>query len=201
MVFISTFDFFLDDRLFIDVPHTVRRLSDLSGIFADDAAYQNMLATDDPVVYQVSSVEPGYSDGDLHYGLAILMSGRIGDEYYMTKGHFHAYRPAGEVYIVLRGEGLMMLESETGDSQLAAMRPNSVVYVPGHTAHRTINTGHEPLVYIGVYAANAGHDYASIAETNFRSVVVQIQGQPKLMARADYLQQLDLHVTKNHKER
>ncbi len=52
-----------------------------------------------------------------------------------------------------------------------------------------MNTGSEPLVYIGIYPAKAGHDYGAIAERNFRSVVVEKQGQPQLHSRDKWMQQ------------
>ena len=60
---------------------------------------------------------------------------------------------------------------------------NIVVYVPGHTAHRTINTGSEPLKYLGIYPAAAGHDYAPIAEKNFKMMLIMKDGQPTLVER------------------
>ncbi len=114
----------------------------------------------------------------------MIMPGRIGAEYYLTKGHFHAWRPAAELYIGLRGEGVMLLEDEaTGESKLVPLIPNSAVYVPGFTAHRTINTGKVPLTYLGVYPAQAGHDYGLIAERNFRKVVLAVDGKPTLRDR------------------
>ena len=58
-----------------------------------------------------------------------------------------------------------------------------MVYVPGNTAHRTVNTGDEPLVYLAVYPASAGHDYGVIAQRNFRSFVVKRDGQPSVLPR------------------
>ena len=165
-------------------PMVERRLSDMQGYFADEAAYQAALAQGDPVLYRVYAVEAGGGEGALQYGFGVLMPGRIGDEYYLTKGHFHAWRAAAEIYIGLRGQGAMLLEAEgSGETQLIPLRPNSVVYVPGHTAHRTINTGDEPLRYIGVYPAQAGHEYGVIAERNFRKVVVAVNGRPTLTDR------------------
>lgn len=172
------------------VPSTVRRLSDLRGIFADQEAYEQALAQDDPIIYTVHSIETASGDGALHYGIGTLMPGRIGDEYYMTKGHLHSWRPAAEVYIGLRGSGLMLLEhEETGESAALPLERDGVVYVPGHTAHRTINTGAEPLTYIGVYPARAGHDYGAIAERNFRKVVVAREGRAQVRDRADLLRE------------
>lgn len=169
-------------------PRTERRLSDLRGIFADEAAYELALSDDDPLVYTVYAWEPGTDEGDLFYGLGCIMPGRVGNEYYMTKGHLHAWRPAAEYYIGLRGTGLMLLEDERGgESSALPLERNAVVYVPGYTAHRTINTGDEPLIYIGVFSARAGHDYGAIAERNFRNVIVDIGGKACVLERGDYL--------------
>jgi glucose-6-phosphate isomerase len=166
------------------VATTKRFLSDLKGCFADEAAYAAALRQGNPLVYTVAAVEPGAGEGDLHCGLGVIYAGQIGDEYYLTKGHLHSWRPAAEFYIGLRGEGVMLLEDEaTGASRLEPLRPNVAVYVPGHTAHRTMNTGAEPLVYLGVYPARAGHDYGAIAERNFRCVVVNRGGQPTMLPR------------------
>lgn len=163
---------------------TERRLSDMHGVYADDAALRAAIADGDPLVYTVRSLEPGDGEGDLHYGIGTIMPGRVGDEYYMTKGHLHFWRPAAEVYIGLRGSGAMLLEDEdTGDARLVSLDAGSIVYVPGHTAHRTMNTGTEPLTYIGVFSARAGHDYAAIAAKNFRHLVVDDAGTATLRVR------------------
>jgi glucose-6-phosphate isomerase, archaeal len=166
-------------------PLTRRYLSDLKGVFADVHAYDLQLAQENPLIYTVSSSEPAHGDGQLHYGLGVLMPGQVGREYYLTKGHYHAWRPAAEVYLGLRGQGLMLLEDEK-QSRTWPLMPESIVYVPGHTAHRTINTGTEPLIYLGIYPAAAGHDYTAIAERNFSKIVVEEHGQPTLLERSDY---------------
>lgn len=164
----------------------LRHLSDLRHTFVDSRAYEAALRQGDALVYSVASVEPGKDAGDLHYGLGVLMPGKIGDEYFLTKGHYHAWRKAAEVYIGLRGEGYMLLENEkSGQSRLEPLGADKIVYVPGHTAHRTMNTGSEPLVYIGVYPAAAGHDYGSIAQRNFNKVLLERNGRPVLLDRAD----------------
>jgi glucose-6-phosphate isomerase len=165
-------------------PVTRRRLSDLRGCFADSAAYEATLAAGDPLLYSVASVEPAKGEGDLHYGVGLLMPGRVGAEYFMTKGHLHSWRQAAEIYIGLTGEGVLLLEDEaSGESRLVPLRPHHAVYVPGHTAHRTMNTGAVPLTYLGVYPAKAGHDYGTIAEKNFHCVVVERDGRPTMVER------------------
>lgn len=168
-----------------------RYLSDMQGYFTDQAAYAAALAQGNPLLYTVAGVEPANGAGALHYGIGRVLPGRIGDEYFMTKGHFHAWRPAAEYYIGLSGEGVMLLESEDGsEREMVPLLPNSAVYVPGHIAHRTVNTGTEPLVYLGIYPAEAGHDYGAIADRNFHSVIVARNGQPVCMDRADFLAEL-----------
>jgi glucose-6-phosphate isomerase len=168
-------------------PVVKRYLSDLKGCFADAAAYERAAAESNPLLYSVAAVEPAGGEGDLHYGIGRLMPGKIGAEYFMTKGHLHAWRPAAEFYFGLRGEGVMLLEDEaTGESRIVPLLPNGVVYVPGRTAHRTMNVGSGPLVYIGVYPAKAGHDYSTIAKNNFRCVVVERDGQPAMIERKDF---------------
>lgn len=174
----------LDSARLGNRPLTERRLADLRGCFDDAIAFEAALARGNPLLYAVSAVEPASGDGQLHYGLGIVQPGRIGDEYYLTKGHYHTHRAAAEVYIGLSGEGAMVLEDEaTGATRLAPLTGRSVVYVPGHTAHRTVNTGNVPLVYFGIYPSNAGHDYAAIAQKNFTHIVVATPTGPQLRRR------------------
>ena len=161
-----------------------RHLSDVAGCFADTAAYEAACKEGNPVLYRVESVEPANGDGDMHYGIGTIMPGKISDEYYLTKGHFHTWRAAAEIYIGLSGDGVMLLEDEsTGDSRMVELKKGSVVYVPGHTAHRTMNVGSEKLVYIGIYPAKAGHDYGTIATDNFKCKVIETSDGPQMVAR------------------
>jgi len=161
-----------------------RHLADLRGCFRDTGAFERALAHDNRLVYTVAAVEPAAGEGDLHYGLGVIYPGLVGDEYFLTKGHLHTWRAAAELYIGIAGEGLMLLEDEvTRENRLVPLQPNGVVYVPGHTAHRTVNTSDVPLTYLGVYPARAGHDYGAIAERNFRSVVINRNGKPHLLER------------------
>lgn len=169
-----------------------RRLSDLRGYFADTARYDAALAAEDALLYRVQSHKWGDNGADLICGFGVLMPGKIGDEYFLTKGHYHERREAAEIYHGLSGEGYMLLEDErSGESQLVPLMPNSVVYVPGYTAHRTINTGSVPLTYIGINVADAGHDYGAIQERNFLKVVVEQDGKPVMLDRAVYLNRLN----------
>lgn len=165
-------------------PLTQRFLHDLRGCFHDAGAFEKAAAAGNPLIYTVAGVEPGTGEGDLHYGIGMIMPGRIGDEYHMTKGHLHSWREAAEVYCGIAGEGVMLLEDEDGgNSRMVPLGPGRVVYVPGHTAHRTMNTGTVPLTYIGIYPAKAGHDYSTIAQKNFTCMVIERNGAPAMVRR------------------
>lgn len=161
-----------------------RRLSDLVDAFLDADAASERAASDNPVVYRVSTLEGPQIEGALSIGVGWLAPGTVGQEYFLTRGHFHAWRPAAEFYLGLSGEGAMVLESDEGD-RVVRLAAGEVVYVPGDTAHRTVNTGDTPLVYAGIYPALAGHDYGSIAETNFRQVVLASPDGPRVALRTE----------------
>ena len=169
----------------------VRHLSHMGSSFADHAAYQRALQVGDPVLYHTSQVEDQTGDGDLHYGLGVLLPGKIGDEYYMTKGHIHAWRPAAEVYIGISGRGMMLLENEiTGECAVVPLEKDTIVYVPGNVSHRTINVGDAQLVYWGILSSRAGHDYGAVAQRNFSKVIVERNGAPIVLERSEYIAQL-----------
>ncbi len=184
------------DRINAAIPNAAvveRRLSHLRGVFADPHAYAGALEQGDPLVYSVASVEPAGGEGDLHYGIGKIMPGRVGQEYFLTRGHFHQWRPAAEIYIGLTGSGVMLLEHEqTRRAYSVDLLPDSVVYVPGHTAHRTVNVGDAPLTYLGIYPARAGHDYGALEERNFAQVVVVQDGRPVVLDREHFLASLPI---------
>lgn len=184
------YSFLLDHQLatIAGQPRVERYLRDLEGLFADSLAYSQYSHQANPLVYSVSSVESANQEGDLHFGLGCIQPGRVGAEYFMTRGHLHTWREAAEVYMGLQGKGLMLLEEESGQRLWSEpLEANQVVYVPGGVAHRTVNIGTTPLIYLGIYPAQAGHDYQSIAERNFAQVVVEINNQPTVLLRHHWL--------------
>ncbi len=165
----------------------IRRLSDLKNLFVNRAAYAAALSNGNPTVYTVSTLEPAKGEGQLHLGVGVLMPGRIGDEYYFTKGHLHSWGTAAEFYIGIKGRGMMVLQDESSlQSVVLDLLPNSIVYVPGNTAHRTVNVGDTPLIYVGVYPSEAGHDYAALEKQTFRKVIVARNNTPTVLDRKDF---------------
>lgn len=165
------------------VPSTDRytkRLSDLRGFFHDTAALDRAIAAgDDPLAYEVIDYRKAASD--LCFGTTIMQPGRVGDEFYMTRGHFHERRDRGEAYYTQSGEGLLLLESRDGETRTVEMRPSVCAFIPPDWAHRSINTGAAPLVFVWFCATDAGHDYGLIRERGMRKLVVDRNGQPALV--------------------
>jgi glucose-6-phosphate isomerase, archaeal len=156
--------------------HLERRLSDLKGMFLDQPAYASMVEQDDPLIYEVYEVHRPEVAGELLMGLSIVHPGRVGQEFFMTKGHFHTILETAEVYYVLKGEGFMVMETPEGESRIEPLSPGSVLYVPPRWAHRSVCTSRQQdLATFFIYPANAGHNYGTIEQQGFRKLVVESQ--------------------------
>lgn len=168
--------------------HVLRRLSDMKGQFYDVEAYQAMLEREDVVLYEVYEMQRPKVAGELLHGLSIVHPGKVGDEYFMTKGHFHSVLDTAEVYYCLRGEGFMLLETPDGEWAVEPMRPHRVLYVPPRWAHRSVNTSLSwDLVSFFVYPGNAGHDYQSIERQGYRKLIVDRDGTPQIIDNPRWL--------------
>ncbi len=161
--------------------HTTRTLSAMQGQYTDQAAYAALLAQGDAVVYEVYEIKRPEVVGELLHGLSIVHPGRVGHEYYMTKGHFHAELATAEVYYCLQGSGRLVLETPEGDWSVQELRPGGVVYIPPRWAHRSVNTGDDDLALLFICPAHAGHDYGTIERQGFRKLVVERGGGPSVM--------------------
>jgi glucose-6-phosphate isomerase len=168
--------------------HTLRRLSDLPGIFSDQEAYDIALSEADRIVYQVYAQNRPPVEGELLYGLSILHPGKIGDEFHMTKGHFHTKLATAEIYYCLAGEGRMIMETPEGDWSVEELLPHRVLYVPPRWAHRSVNTSpNKDMMTFFVYPADAGHDYATIEKYGFRKRVIAQGGEPQVVDNVDWI--------------
>ncbi|WEG13366.1 glucose-6-phosphate isomerase [Pullulanibacillus sp. KACC 23026] len=160
---------------------TKRPLSKMKGIYSDAEAFQNVLQSDDPLVYEFYELDLPETSGNLLFGTSIVYPGKIGNEYYMTKGHFHTILETGEVYYCLSGKGGMLMENPEGDWDFQEFSPGKAVYVPPRYAHRSINVGSEPLVTFFTFRADAGHDYGTIETKGYRKLVVDLEGQYEII--------------------
>lgn len=160
-----------------------RRASDLHGIFRDSEALVGLIRGGDPVIYETYEPAVPEAPGHLMFGLTVLHPGRVGDEYFMTRGHYHVQRQTAEVYLCLRGRGYLVMQMEQGEVRAAPMEPGSVVYVAPGWAHRSVNIGDEPFVLFYTFPADAGHDYGAIGRDGFGLRVVEVNGEPAVIER------------------
>lgn len=162
--------------------HITRKLSAMRGQYADQERYAAMLAEEDVVLYEVYEVNRPTVVGELLHGISIVHPGKVGNEYFMTKGHFHRELATAEIYYCLKGDGMMVMETPEGEWSVQAMSPGQVLYVPPRWAHRSVNTGpREDLVTFFVYPAQAGHDYGTIERRGFRKLIVEQDNRPRVM--------------------
>ena len=159
-----------------------RHLSAMKGMFSDAFAEKQMIASGDPLIYEFHSLPAPDHDGDLAFGCSIVYPGKVGDEYFMTRGHFHTILETGEVYYCLNGHGYMMMENPEGDWRCLEMKKGTALYVPKRYAHRSICVGKdEPLVTFFAFRADAGHNYGSIEEKGYRKLLVERDGVPTIV--------------------
>jgi len=167
--------------------HIERFLSDLVSIFADpDAAEDFLRRNADTLIYEVYEKDIPEVNGEVRFCSSITYPGKIGNEYFMTKGHFHSRPDTAEIYYCIRGRGYMLMEKKDGEHVLEEMLPGTVIYVPGYYAHRSINIGDEPLISLPVYPGDAGHDYGTMEERGFKHLIVEKNGKPVVIENPRY---------------
>ena len=148
-----------------------RTLSQMKSWFRDQTAVESVLAIEDPVIYEYQELGAPEHPGDVAFGLSRVFPGKIGHEYYMTKGHFHNIIDTAEVYYGLSGHGILLIENEAGEWKTLPLGPGVASYVPKGYAHRSVNTGEEPLEFFYAFRADAGHNYCRIETTGFSHAV------------------------------
>lgn len=163
------------------VQHSTRHLGDLKGIFADIEAFNSM--NQECEVYRVASLLPVSegTKGGLFWGITYLAPGKVGREYFMTKGHFHSNVDTAEFYWCTKGEGMLILMDQARHVWAEQMRPGTLHYIPGAVAHRVANTGNQTLVFAACWPSDAGHDYGTIAEQGFAKRLMDVDGIPQLI--------------------
>ncbi len=143
----------------------VKLFSDLVGLYEDEHAFQALVAEKGGrVAYEVTDFKPSANPGDMIIGVTRMEPGRVGREFYMTRGHIHARPNRPEMYYGERGRGVMLLESPAGDIRTVEISPRSMCYVPPYWIHRSVNVGDEPLVMTFAYPADSGQDYDIIGK-------------------------------------
>jgi len=163
--------------------HIVRRASDMRGYYADEAALDRLIEENgDPVHYEVFERPVPLDQGQLMFCISKLYPGRVGDEYFFTKGHYHEVLETAEIYLALCGRGYMLMKTpDDGLCVAEAMARGRMVYVPPCWAHRSVNTGDEPLISFCVYPGEAGHNYGDIESQGFPKRVYFRDGKEQIV--------------------
>ena len=144
-----------------------KRLRDLRGLYADTAAFETLVSSrGNDVVYEVTDHRPNANPGDVITGVTRMSPGKVGEEFFMTRGHIHALIDRPELYYGLKGEGLMLMESPDGETRMIEIRSNTACYVPSFWIHRSMNLGNEDFVMLFCYPADSGQDYDIIERSS-----------------------------------
>jgi glucose-6-phosphate isomerase, archaeal len=160
---------------------TKRYLSNMKGLFADQNALDEMIKHDNSLIYEFYELGLPETPGDLLFGTSIVYPGKVGNEFYMTKGHFHTILDTAEVYYCLSGKGIMLCENPEGDWSAEEMTPGKAVYVPKRYAHRSINIGTTPLITFFTFRGDAGHDYGTIETKGYRKLLIDNNGKVEII--------------------
>jgi glucose-6-phosphate isomerase, archaeal len=157
--------------------HLVRNASSMRGHYADSRALDNLIQQGDPLHYEVFEKLVPQEYGQLLFGISKLQPGTVGDECFMTKGHYHAVAETCEIYLCLCGRGYMLMKTSAGECRAEPMQPGRLVYVPPYWAHRSVNVGDDPLITLFIYPADAGHNYGDIEQEGFPQRIYKRGGQ------------------------
>ncbi len=181
----------LDLRKYLIQPVKRKRevkLSELKDYFIDSEAAEKILSRGkDPTVYQYYEYSEEEEPGHLTVGLTIIYPGKVGREYFMTRGHFHE-KDAAEIYYGVYGTGILLIQSKDGETAYMELKPGMIGYVPPGWAHRTINTGRKRFIFFFVYPSDAGHDYGIVKEKGFAKIVVEEKGKPRIVDNPRYIE-------------
>ena len=147
--------------------HNVRKASVMRGYYRDADAFERLVEAGDPLHYETYEKHVPEEYGHLLFCISKVQPGRVGDEFFMTQGHYHTRLNTGEIYLCLQGKGAMVLKTPEGRFDMQRMTRGSLVYVPPYWAHRSVNTGSEPLSMFCVWPGDAGHNYGDIEREGF----------------------------------
>jgi len=158
--------------------HLIRKASDMKGHYADEDALSKLIKIEnDPLHYEVFEVPVSQEYGQLMYCISKLQPGKVGNEFFMTKGHYHTISETAEIYLCLKGQGYMLMKTSDGKCNAQKMARGKMVYVPPYWAHRSVNTSNEPLISFCVYPGDAGHNYGDIEQEGFPKRIFERNGE------------------------
>ncbi len=158
-----------------------RNIGQLANVFGDEESRKKM--NQDELVYNVQAHLPAKegTSGGLYFGTTIIQPGKVGNEYFMTRGHFHSISDRAEYYWGVKGEGMLILMDKNRNTWAEKMYSGSLHYIGPDIAHRVANTGNVPLHFGASWPSDAGHNYNEIDQNGFSARLVEVNGKPTLV--------------------
>jgi glucose-6-phosphate isomerase, archaeal len=155
-----------------------RTLGEIANIFFDQGVVKQI--PPETLVYKVNSWLPvaEWTHGGLFFGTSTIIPGKVGNEYFMTKGHFHEMADRSEFYWGIQGKGVLILMDRERNTWGEEVYPGSLHYIGREIAHRLANTGNDNLIVGACWPSDAGHNYEDIAINGFSARLVEIDGEP-----------------------
>jgi glucose-6-phosphate isomerase len=166
----------------------VKRIGELNGIYADQKGFERWLESSaDEIAYRVNELRFTGQSNDLITGISVLNPGKVGSEFFMTRGHLHQRADRPETYYCLSGHGILLMETLEGKVEAAEMRAGSLVYVPPFWIHRSVNVGSELFATLFSYPADAGQNFEIVRQAGgFNRIVVDNGGGWELVPNPRY---------------
>ena len=155
--------------------HYSKTFNELEGMYENEQEFKKMLPKwENQVVYEVWEHRASKNKGDLVFGTSVMKPGRVGDEFFLTRGHLHQKAYCAETYFCLRGIGVLLMESPDGEIKALKLDKGQLVYVPPFWFHRSVNIGDSELVTLFTYNSDAGQNYEILKKRGgMRKRVVQ----------------------------
>ena len=166
-------------------------------------------------------MDPAAAGPDVHYymirggsekkNITVWESGKVGDEYIKTFGHYHV-SDFVETYEILAGEGIIMLQSAPVDNEVEwvkaiFVKPGDQVSIPKRAGHLGVNTGKSWLVTLDDSPVNFKKrneasmpehaDYQLVRKMHgFAYYIVEKNGEPFFIKNPNYKNHPDVIIEK-----
>lgn len=141
----------------------IRKLKDLEEVLLNKDVIKDNPEKELYYMYRGIKEENG-----LRYDITVIPPFLMGEEYVKTKGHFHC-SSYGEVYIVLKGEALFLMQKgddEIEDIYAVKAKTGESIVIPSKYAHITINASNETLELANWVSVECASDYDPIKDKN-----------------------------------
>jgi len=151
-----------------------RFISHLEGYFYFEEKLKREIDGNNKLVYEVFKKNVPLNPGQLQHCITLIYPGTVGGEFFMTKGHYHKNINSAELYLCVKGEGILNLETQGDKTSYIKMNKGVWSYIPPGWAHRMINISDKStFIFLSTWPGDAGYDYKSILKKGFSNIFVE----------------------------